>query len=150
MLSIYGKSGRRFCDGLSRRSFLNIGALGLAGANLPNLLRAERKAGLERSHKAIINVLLPGGAPHQDMVDLKPDAPSDVRGEFKPIGTNVPGVQISEYMPRMAKMMDKFAIIRSLADSQSGHDLYQCLTALPRNTRGMTGGIASIGAWVSR
>ncbi|MBT7923171.1 MAG: DUF1501 domain-containing protein, partial [Opitutae bacterium] len=150
MLSIYGKSGRRFCDGLSRRSFLNIGALGLAGANFPNLLRAERKAGLERSHKAIINVLLPGGAPHQDMVDLKPDAPSDVRGEFKPIGTNVPGVQISEYMPRMAKMMDKFAIIRSLADSQSGHDLYQCLTALPRNTRGMTGGIASIGAWVSR
>ncbi len=150
MLSIYGKSGRRFCDGLSRRSFLNIGALGLAGANLPNLLRAERKAGLGRSHKAIINVLLPGGAPHQDMVDLKPDAPSDVRGEFKPIGTNVPGIQISEYMPRMAKMMDKFAIIRSLADSQSGHDLYQCLTALPRNTRGMTGGIASIGAWVSR
>ncbi len=150
MLSIYGKSGGKFCDGLSRRSFLNIGALGLAGANLPNLLRAERKAGMGRSHKAIINVLLPGGAPHQDMVDLKPDAPSDVRGEFKPIATNVPGIQISEHMPRMAKMMDKFAIIRSLADSQSGHDLYQCLTALPRNTPGITGGIASVGAWISR
>ena len=75
---------------------------------MPRLLRAERGAGIGRSHKAIINVLLPGGPPHQDMVDRKPDAPSDIRGEFKPIGTNVPGIQISEHMQRMAKMKDKF------------------------------------------
>ena len=150
MLAIYGKSAGKFCDGFSRRSFLRIGALGLAGANLPNLLRSERETGLGRSHKAIINVLLPGGPPHQDMIDLKPDAPSDVRGEFKPIGTNIPGIQISEYMPRMAKMMDKFAIIRSMADSQGGHDLYQCLTGLPRGARGIAGGVASMGAWASR
>jgi hypothetical protein len=150
MLTLYGKPGRRFCDGLSRRSFLSIGALGFAGATLPKLLQAERTAGIGRSHKAIINVLLPGGPPHQDMVDLKPDAPSDIRGEFKPIGTNVPGIQISEHMPRMAKMMDKFTIIRSMVDSQGGHDLYQCLTGLPRNASGMAGGIPSMGAWVSR
>ena len=131
MLTLHGKPGGRFCDGLSRRSFLSIGALGFAGATLPKLLQAERVAGIGRSHKAIINVLLPGGPPHQDMVDLKPDAPSDIRGEFKPIGTNVPGIQICELMPRMAKMMDKFAIIRSMVDSQGGHDLYQCLTGFP-------------------
>ena len=150
MLSIYGRSGSSFCDGLSRRSFLTIGSLGIAGATLPKLLQAERKAGIGRSHKAIINVLLPGGPPHQDMVDLKPDAPSDIRGEFNPIGTNVTGIQISEHMPYMAKMMDKFAIIRSMVDSQGGHDLYQCLTGLPRGTRGIAGGIASMGAWASK
>ena len=149
MITLYGKSGERFCDGLSRRSFLSVGALGFAGATLPKLLRAERTAGIGRSHKAIINVMLPGGPPHQDMVDLKPDAPSDIRGEFKPIGTNVPGIQISEHMPYMAKMMDKFAIIRSMVDSQPDHDLYQCLAGLTRKTRGIAGGIASMGAWAS-
>ena len=65
------------------------------------------------------------------MVDLKPDASSDIRGEFKPIGTNVDGIQISELMPRLARNMDKFALIRSMADSQGAHDLYQCLTGYP-------------------
>jgi hypothetical protein len=135
---------------MSRRSFLSIGSLGFTGASLPGLLKAEKAAGIGRSQKAIINVLLPGGAPHQDMVDLKPDAPSDIRGEFKPIATNVDGIQISELMPRMASMMDKFAIIRSMADSQGGHDLYQCLTGYPRNFKGFGGGTPSMGAWISR
>ena len=150
MLKILGNSGGRFCDGISRRSFLNIGSLGIAGATIPNLLRAEKQAGIRRSHKAIINVLLPGGAPHQDMVDLKPDAPSDIRGEFKPIRTNVDGIQISELMPRLAHNMDKFALIRSMADSQGAHDLYQCLTGYPRNFKGFGGGTPSMGAWISR
>ena len=150
MISILGKSGGKFCDGLSRRSFLNIGSLGIAGATLPNLLRAEKEAGIGRSHKAVINVLLPGGPPHQDMVDLKPDAPSDIRGEFNPIGTNVDVIQICELMPHMARNMDKFAIIRSMADSQGGHDLYQCLTGYPRSFKGFGGGIPSMGAWISR
>ena len=150
MLNVYGGSGRSFCDGMSRRSFLSIGSLGFAGATLPQLMKAEKAAGTGRSQKAIINVLLPGGAPHQDMVDLKPDAPSDIRGEFKPIATNVDGIRISELMPRMASMMDKFAIIRSMADSQGGHDLYQCLTGYPRNFKGFGGGTPSMGAWISR
>ena len=150
MLNVYGGSGSSFCDGMSRRSFLSIGSLGFTGASLPGLLKAEKAAGIGRSQKAIINVLLPGGAPHQDMVDLKPDAPSDIRGEFKPIATNVDGIQVSELMPRMASMMDKFAIIRSMADSQGGHDLYQCLTGYPRNFKGFGGGTPSMGAWISR
>ena len=149
MLSLLGKHSGKFCDGLSRRSFLTIGSLGIAGATLPHLLRAEDRAGNGRSHKAVINILLPGGPPHQDMFDLKPDAPSDVRGEFSPISTNVPGIQVGELFPRMAGMMDKFTIIRSMVDSQGGHDLYQCLTGHPRNTRGFAGGLPSTGAWVS-
>lgn len=149
MLSLFGKPSGKFCDGLSRRSFLSIGSLGIAGATLPQLLHAEDRAGTGRSHKAIINILLPGGPPHQDMFDLKPDATSEIRGEFKPISTNVPGIQICEEFPRMARMMDKFTIIRSMIDSQGGHDLYQCLTGHPRNTRGFAGGLPSSGAWVS-
>ena len=149
MLSLFGKPSGKFCDGLSRRSFLSIGSLGIAGATLPQLLQAEDRAGTGRSHKAIINILLPGGPPHQDMFDLKPDATSEIRGEFKPISTNVPGIQICEEFPRMARMMDKFTIIRSMIDSQGGHDLYQCLTGHPRNTRGFAGGLPSSGAWVS-
>ena len=149
MLSLFGKLSGKFCDGLSRRSFLSIGSLGIAGATLPQLLQAEDRAGTGRSHKAIINILLPGGPPHQDMFDLKPDATSEIRGEFKPISTNVPGIQICEEFPRMARMMDKFTIIRSMIDSQGGHDLYQCLTGHPRNTRGFAGGLPSSGAWVS-
>jgi len=149
VLSLFGKPSGKFCDGLSRRSFLSIGSLGIAGATLPQLLHAEDRAGTGRSHKAIINILLPGGPPHQDMFDLKPDATSEIRGEFKPISTNVPGIQICEEFPRMARMMDKFTIIRSMIDSQGGHDLYQCLTGHPRNTRGFAGGLPSSGAWVS-
>jgi hypothetical protein len=149
VLSVLGKPSGGFCDGLTRRSFLSIGSLGIAGATLPRLLQAENRAGTGRSHKAIINILLPGGPPHQDMFDLKPDAPSDIRGEFNPISTNVPGIQICEQFPRMARMMDKFTIIRSMVDSQSGHDLYQCLTGHSRNVRGFAGGLPSTGAWVS-
>src|SRR5215204_7392070 len=106
MLTIYGNRIPRFCDGVSRRNFLKIGALGLGGLSLPQLLRAESAAGIRKSHKAVIMIFLPGGPAHQDMFDLKPDAPAEVRGEFKPIRTNVPGIQICEHMPRLAGMMD--------------------------------------------
>ena len=134
MLTILGRKAQTTttCDGLSRRGFLQIGALGAAGMALPQLLRAEAAAGIHNSHKAVINVLLPGGPPHQDMFDLKPDAPSEVRGDFTPIPTNVPGIEICELMPRVAAMMDRFAIIRSMADSNPQHDLYQCVTGYPR------------------
>ena len=83
MLSILG-SKQRFCDGVSRRNFLKIGGLALGGMCLPQLLRAESTSGSQRSHKAIIMIFLPGGPPHQDMFDLKFDAPAEIRGEFRP------------------------------------------------------------------
>ena len=127
MLTIYGQPSR-FCDGVSRRNFLKIGALGLGGLALPQLLHAEAKAGIRRSHKAIIMIFLPGGPSHQDIFDLKMDAPREVRGEFKPISTNVPGIQICEHLPRLAKLMDKMTIIRSMVGALDDHNAFQCLT----------------------
>jgi hypothetical protein len=93
MLTILGPK-QRFCDGISRRNFLKIGALGLGGLSLPQLLQAESLSGIRKSHKAIIMIYLPGGPPHQDMFDLKLDAPSEIRGEFRPIPSSVSGIQI--------------------------------------------------------
>ena len=107
MLTITGKA-QRFCDGVSRRNFLKIGALGMGGMALPEILRAEAQAHLGKSQKSIIMVYLPGGPSHQDMYDLKMDAPSEIRGSFLPIKTKVPGIQICEHLPRLAAMMDKF------------------------------------------
>lgn len=126
MLTIRGGGSGRFCDGISRRDFMKIGGLALGGLTLPELLAAEAKAGIRSSHKAIIMVYLPGGPAHQDMFDLKPDAPAEVRGEFKPINTNVTGIQICEHMPKLAKMMDRFAIIRSLVGARDEHDASIC------------------------
>src|SRR5579862_1446352 len=148
MLTIYGK-GARFCDGVSRRNFLKIGAIGLAGLSLPEILRAEAAAGARNPRKAVIMIYLPGGPSHQDMFDLKPGAPSDVRGEFNPISTNVSGIQICEHMPRLAKMMDKFAVIRSLTGSEGDHSSFQCLTGRVRKAM-PPGGWPSIGATISK
>src|SRR5579883_3503168 len=107
MLTIQG-SRQRFCDGVSRREFLKIGGLAMGGLALTDVLAAEAQAGIRSSHKAIIMIYLPGGPPHQDMFDLKPDAPQDIRCPFKPIKTNVSGIEICELMPKIATMMDKF------------------------------------------
>src|ERR1044071_8967362 len=107
MLTILGPK-QRFCDGVSRRNFLKIGALGLGGLSLPQLLQAESLSGIRRSHKAVIMIFLPGGPSHQDMFDLKTDAPSAIRGEFRPIATNVPGIQICEHLPRLATLAEKY------------------------------------------
>lgn len=127
MLTIPG-APTGFCDGVSRRSFLAIGGLALGGMSLPQILRAEKTQGVESSHKAIIMILLPGGPPHQDMVDLKPEAPAEIRGEFRPIETNVAGIRISEVMPRLAARMDKLAIVRSLYGGINDHNVHVCLT----------------------
>src|SRR5262245_27297022 len=107
MLSIFGQPRTGYCDGVTRRDFLRMGGLALGGLTLPELLKAEVQAGIRRSHKSVIMVFLAGGPPHQDMVDLKPAAPAGIRGEYRPIPTNVPGLDICEYMPRLAQMMDK-------------------------------------------
>src|SRR5579862_9923528 len=127
MLTIRASGGTGpFCDGINRREFLKIGGLALGGLALTDVLKAEAQAGIRSSHKAIIMVFLCGGPPHQDMFDLKPDAPSEIRGEFKPIKTNVPGIEICELMPRLAKMMDKFAVIRSLVGARDEHASHIC------------------------
>src|SRR5256885_1967453 len=127
MLTIYGNKSR-FCDGISRRNFLKVGSLALGGLTLSQLLRAEAQAGIGKSHKAVIMIFLPGGPSHQDMFDLKQDAPSEIRGEFKPINTNVPGIQICEHMPRIASVMDKLTIIRSMVGAKDNHDAFQCMS----------------------
>lgn len=114
-----------FCDGISRRNMLKIGALGLGGLTLPDLLKAE--AG-RKSHKAVIMIFLSGGPPHQDMVDLKMEAPVEIRGEFRPISTNVPGIEVCELMPRIAQRMDRLSIVRTLVGSEGRHAAFQCLT----------------------
>ena len=103
-----GSPGRltRFCDGLTRRDLLRVGTLSVGGLSLPQLLRAEQVAG-RSSHKSVIMIYMCGAPAHQDMYDMKPDAPSEIRGEFRPIRTNVPGLDICEHMPRMAGIMDK-------------------------------------------
>ncbi len=105
MLTIPGPRSR-FCDGMSRRSWLQIGGLALGGLTLPEILRGESASGVRNRAKGIIMVLLPGGPSHLDMYDLKPDAPSEIRGEFRPIATNVPGIDICELMPRLAGMAE--------------------------------------------
>src|SRR5437762_12368026 len=98
MLTIAGPQSR-FCDGMSRRSWLRIGGLALGGLALPEILRAEARSGQRNPAKGIIMVLLPGGPTHLDTFDLKPDAPVEIRGEFRPIATNVPGLHLCELMP---------------------------------------------------
>jgi hypothetical protein len=140
---------RGFCDGVSRRNFLKIGALGLGGLALPQLLQAESQMGIRRSHKAVIMIFLPGGPSHQDMFDLKMDAPKEIRGEFKPISTAVPGIQICEHLPRLAKLMDKLTIIRSMVGAIDDHNAFQCLTGrIARNQP--PGGWPALGSVLSK
>ena len=148
MLSILGPS-HRLCDGISRRSFLQVGSLAMGGLSLSQLLQAEAQAGVGRSHKSVIMIFLSGGPPHQDMFDLKMDAPAEVRGEFYPIDTSVPGIQICEHLPRMAKMMHKLVPIRSLVGSEGRHASFQCMTGWPV-TQQPPGGWPSFGSTVAK
>jgi hypothetical protein len=148
MLTIFGKPHARggYCDGLSRRDFLTVGGSLVGGAlALPNLLAA----GATQPHKAVINVYLPGGPPHQDMWDLKPDAPVGIRSEFKPIQTNVPGIDICEHFPLLANMADRLVFVRSLVGSTGDHDGFQCMTGHPR-TAATASYWPALGAWVSK
>ena len=148
MRSIPGQS-YRLCDGVTRRDFLRIGALGMGGLALPELLRAEVAAGLS-SKKSVIMIYLAGGPPHQDMFDLKMDAPSEIRGPFKPISTNVSGIQICEYFPRLAKIMDKMTILRSIVGSDGRHTPDFCYTGRSGAKNAPEGGWPSIGAVTSK
>ncbi len=154
MLTIFGsRETSSFCDRLRRRDFIRIGGLsmgGLMSLSLADLFRAEARAGTRSSHKAVINIFLGGGPPHQDTWEIKTEAPAEIRGEFKPIATKVPGIDICEVFPQLAGLMDKAAVIRSIVGAAERHDAFQCNTGwLPDNLQSI-GGRPSLGAMVSK
>ena len=149
MLSIWGPE-TKLCDRVSRREILKIGALGLGGMSLPQLLQAESQSGSSKRQKAVIMIYMCGAPSHQDMYDLKMDAPAEIRGEFRPIETRVPGFQICEHLPRLGNIADKIIPLRSVHGSPNGaHDSFICYTG--RTTRNQpAGGWPSIGSVVSK
>jgi hypothetical protein len=145
-----GISAGGFCDGRSRRSFLQVGSMALGGLSLPQLLHAESMAG-ERAkrHRGVINIFLPGGPPHQDMWDMKPDAPEEIRGPLRPIATSVAGIEICELFPKLAQRMQYCVPIRSIVGAKGPHYSDQCLTGHDPQSE-PAGGWPSFGAWVSQ
>jgi len=135
---------------VTRRSFLEVGTFAATGWSLGGLLRAEAAAGIASSQKAVVFVHLDGGPPQQDMIDLKPQAPVEIRGEFKGIATTVPGFEICELMPRMAAAAHRFAFIRSLTNSAGAHDAFQCQSGFPKIDLETLGGRPAFGCVVSK
>ena len=152
MLSIYGKK-QQYCDGVSRRGFLKIGGLSagaMGGFGLRDILQAEAASGKKSSHKSVIHVFLPGGPPHQDMWEIKTEAPKEIRGEFNPIDTAVPGIQIGECFPKIAAAMDKMAVIRSVVGNAGSHASFQCLSGWDKRSLQSVGGRPSIGSVLAK
>ena len=147
MLTFFTDGPERYCDGISRRSFLRAGGLGLGGLALSDFLRLKATGAVTPGarEKSVIMICLGGGPSHVDTYDMKPDAPAEIRGEFRPIATNVPGVQISELLPRQAKMADKFAVVRSATWQEPDHQRIEIFTGFPKRERR-----PSFGSYVSR
>ena len=124
MLTLTGRTQERYCDGLSRRNFLRIGAFGGA-LTLADMLRLRAQAAEPPArptpNKGVIMIFLSGGASQLDTYDLKPDAPKEIRGPYKPIKTNVPGIDICEALPETAKVMDKIALLRTVVPAIDEH-----------------------------
>jgi hypothetical protein len=154
MLTIFGaRRTSGFCDGISRRDFIKIGGLSMGSVmslSLTDLMRAEAGAGTRSSHKAVINIFLGGGPPHQEMWEIKTEAPAEIRGPFKPIATNVPGIQICEVFPRLAQRMDRAVVIRSVVGAAERHEAFQCQTGWTPDSLQSIGGRPSLGAVVSK
>jgi hypothetical protein len=128
LISIWGNSGQS----VNRRTFLRVGALGAGGLGLADLLRNEARAETAERPKSLIYIVLGGGPSHIDMYDLKPDAPDEYRGPFRPIATSLTGVQICEHMPMQARIMDQLALLRGVRSVENDHFLSEVYTGLPR------------------
>jgi len=158
MLTIVGSRRPRFCDGLTRRSFLRIGSLGLGGLgmnglSLPNLLRAESQSGRRSTDRSVIMIYLPGGPTQHETFDPKPHAPAEIRGSFDAIATAVPGVRFCESLPKLSRMADKFSVVRTLVGMKNRHESFQCYTGRPgghSEDNEPSGGWPSLGSVVSR
>src|SRR2546426_392187 len=148
-------STARYCDGMSRRSFLQLGVAGMATVGLPRLLRArEQSSTTSKKNISVILIWLDGGPSHMDLYDLKPDAPAEYRGIWKPIRTRVPGFDIGEMFPKQARVTDKFSIVRSLHHNTGDHFAggHRMLTAKDMGVSGAntTQKFPGIGAIVDR
>ncbi|MCC2670604.1 MAG: hypothetical protein K0Q72_3075, partial [Armatimonadetes bacterium] len=126
MLTVQTGPRQRLCDGTSRRDFVKTGFCGIVGLSLVDILRLEAAQAAARgtsasNNKNVILIWLHGGQTQLDTYDMKPDAPAEVRGPFKPIPTNLPGLQICELLPRMAKVMDKVTIHRGFNHPNNDH-----------------------------
>ena len=133
MLTVHGDRPGRYCDGLSRRSFLRVGGASTGAFALPGLLRsrAEAKSPVGRTGKSVIMICLGGGPSHIDTYDMRPDAPAEYSGEFKPIHSVVPGLAMCELMPRQADVADRFAVVRSMQWSEPCHQYSEMCTGFP-------------------
>jgi hypothetical protein len=135
MLTFWGDK-RQFCDHISRRDFLRVGALGLGGLTLADLLRLRSQAGEKSGPRSVIMVCLAGGPSHLDMYDLKPNAKAEYRGDFKPIRTKVPGFDICEHFPLQAQITDKLALVRTVQFIEPmQHELQELYTGFPKNAQ---------------
>jgi hypothetical protein len=127
-------SGVRLCDNLTRRDLLHAGGLGLLGLSLPELLRGRAAAtqGGKRARSCILLFLM-GGPPQHSTWDPKPDAPEQIRGQFKPIATSVPGIRVGELMPRLARQVDKLCVLRAVSTDDNAHSSsgYYMMTGHP-------------------
>ncbi|MBX3438032.1 MAG: DUF1501 domain-containing protein [Planctomycetaceae bacterium] len=121
MLRVDAGGTGQYCDGLNRRSFVQLGVAGMASLGLGDVLRAKANAGSGAKARAAILIWLDGGPSHLDLYDLKPQAPAEVRGLWSPIPTNVPGFDITELFPKQAQVADKFSIVRSLYHDTGDH-----------------------------
>ncbi|MEC9037344.1 MAG: DUF1501 domain-containing protein [Verrucomicrobiota bacterium] len=149
MLSFRGGPAKN-CDGLSRRSFLRAGSLGIGGLSLPDLIRAESVSGKGSSAKSIIHIHLDGGPPQMDMIDPKPDSPVEYRGDIKSIPSEIPGIHLSELMPNLAKNAKKFAFIRSLVGADGQHNAFQCQSGYKASEKGPAGGWPAMGCVINK
>lgn len=142
-----------YCDGVSRRSFLQLGVAGMASVAMPGLLRARSESATKKNTSVIL-IWLDGGPGHMDMYDMKPDAPAEYRGLWKPIKTKVPGFDITELYPKQAKVADKFSVVRSLHHNTGDHFAggHRMLTAQDMGVSGANtmGKFPSIGSIVNR
>src|SRR5260221_311109 len=132
MLTVWGQP-RQFCDGITRRDFLRVGALGLGGLTLADLPRREGQGASGSRPESVTYIVLGGGPSHIDMWDLKPHSPIEYRGPFQPIATRLPGAEICEMMPRQAQIMDQMALVRGIRSVENDHFLSEVYTGLPRS-----------------
>ena len=149
MFSVLGHRSHRHCDGVPRRSFLKAGSLGLAGLTLADVLKAEQAAGAGASQKAVINIHLDGGPPQMDLIDPKPEAPSEYRSPFSSIPTVIPGFHVSELLPKVASIANELVFLRSLVGAAAKHDAFQCQSGFSDKSLASVGGRPALGCVVN-
>lgn len=136
--------------GGQRRSFLKAGALGFGALTLADVLRGEAAAGIRSSNKAIINIHLDGGPPQMDLIDPKPNAPAEIRGEFSSLRTKIPGLHLTELLPRLAAHADKYVFLRALVGADGKHDAFQCQSGFTEKDLSAVGGRPAMGCVLNR